>query len=126
MSASLDLVRSIYAAWERGDWSAAQWAHPDIEFVIANGPDPGGWKGLAAMAAAMREHLRAWEGYRSEAEEFRELGGDRVMVLYQRHARGKRSGLKIHAKRGDCLRDTRRQGDEDHGLLESRARIRRP
>jgi ketosteroid isomerase-like protein len=94
-SPNLDLVRSIYAAWERGDFSSAEWAHPEIEWVVVGGPEPGTWTGLAAMAESWRGWLRAWEEYRTEAEEYRELDGERVLVLVRFIGRGKRSGLEF-------------------------------
>ena len=33
-SANMDLVRSIYLAWERGDYSSTDLQHPEIEFVV--------------------------------------------------------------------------------------------
>ena len=95
MSENLDLVRSIYAEWERGDFSAAGWADANIELVSADGPDPGNWRGLGGLAEGARHLFRAWEGIRSETEEYRELDGERVLVLDRRVGRGKTSGLEL-------------------------------
>jgi hypothetical protein len=46
-SANVELARPIFAAFERGDFSSAEWAHPEIDYVVADGPLPGSWKGLA-------------------------------------------------------------------------------
>ena len=92
---NVDLVRSIYTPWERGDFSSAEWAHPEIEFVIADGPTAGSWTGLAGMAQGYRDFLSAWEEFRVEAEEFRELGGERVLVLSHFGGRGKTSGVEL-------------------------------
>ncbi len=96
---NVDFVRSIYAAWERGDFSSAEWAHPEIEFVIADGPEPASWTGLAGMAEGWRDFLSAWEEYRVEADEYRELDGERVLVLAHFSGRGKTSGLEIEQMR---------------------------
>jgi ketosteroid isomerase-like protein len=95
VSANLDLVRSIYAAWERGDFSSAEWAHPKIEWVVPDGPTPGRWTGVANMARAWRSVLSAWENFRMKADEYRELDDERVLVLHQWSGRGKTSGLEV-------------------------------
>ena len=94
-SANVELVRSIWAAWERGDWSSVEWAHPDIEYVRADGPEPGSWTGLAGMSRGFRVWLSAWEGYRFNADEYRELDDARVLVFGHQGGRGKTSGLEL-------------------------------
>ncbi|MGH2965136.1 MAG: nuclear transport factor 2 family protein [Solirubrobacterales bacterium] len=96
-SANLDLVRSIFTARERGDFSSAEWADQEIEYVFADGPSPGTFTGLAGMAEAMRESLSAWEGFHLHVDEYRELDDERVLVLLHARGRGKRSGLELDA-----------------------------
>lgn len=95
ISANPELVRSIFAAWEKGDFSSAEWAHPEIEFVLADGPSPGSWTGVAGMAKGYGDFLSAWEEIRIEADEFRELDDERVLVLCHYSGRGKTSGLEL-------------------------------
>jgi ketosteroid isomerase-like protein len=95
MSSNLDLLRSIFAAWERGDWSSTAWAHPEIEYVIADGPEPKRWTGVAGMAEGWRSFASAWEGFRVQAVEYQELDRERVLVFSDWIGRGKTSGLEI-------------------------------
>jgi ketosteroid isomerase-like protein len=95
VSANLDLVRSIFNGWGRGDYSSSEWAHPEIEFVSADGPSPGSWRGLAGMRESVRDFQDTWEGFRSEGDEYRELDDERVLVLIRRAGRGKASGLEL-------------------------------
>ena len=94
-SANLDLVRSIYAAHERGDYGSTEWAHPDIEFVIPDGPEPVSLKGVSATMGWARDFLSAWEGFRIKVDEYRELDDERVLVLSHYTGRGKTSGLDL-------------------------------
>ena len=94
-SPNVDLVRSLYAAWGRGDWSATHWAHPDIEFVSADGPDPFRVTGVAAMAKRWREVLGVFTDFRAEGEEYRELDNQRVLVLHNWSGHGKTSALSV-------------------------------
>ncbi|MBA3327247.1 MAG: nuclear transport factor 2 family protein [Solirubrobacterales bacterium] len=94
-SANLEIVRSIYAAWGRGDYSSAEWADPQIEYVFADGPAAGSWTGLAGMAEAWSGFLSPWEGLRVEAEEYRELDGERLLVLNRFSGSGKSSGVEV-------------------------------
>jgi ketosteroid isomerase-like protein len=85
--------------WSRGDWSSVKWAHPEIEFVMADGPAPGRWSGVAAMVEVWQDFLRTWEDYRAAVDEYRELDGERILVLDQRSGRGKTSGLELRQMR---------------------------
>jgi ketosteroid isomerase-like protein len=95
MSANLELLRSIYEASAKGDFRRTDWADPEIEYVIVDGPTPGRWRGPAEMARVWRDFLAAWEDLRIRAEEYRELDEHEVLVLTRSTGRGKTSGLQL-------------------------------
>jgi ketosteroid isomerase-like protein len=94
-SANLELVRSICEARERGDYSSAEWASQEIEYVLADGPEPATWRGKAEMARGIRDFLSAWEGARTEIDGYRQLDAERVLVLLRMSGRGRVSGIDL-------------------------------
>ena len=101
MSGNLDLVRSIYAAWERGEFGSSDWAHPEMLYEYADGPSPGRWVGTEGMAVGFRDFLGAWLDWGVVADDYRELAEERVLVSFRLTGRGKVSGVdiaKLHTK----------------------------
>jgi ketosteroid isomerase-like protein len=94
-------VRSIYADWERGDFSSAEWADPEIEYVYVGGPDAGRSTGVAGMAQGFRDYVRAWEAWRVVAERYVEVDEERVIALFRVSGRGKASGVELGQLRNE-------------------------
>jgi hypothetical protein len=95
MSENLDLVRSICAPWERGDFSTTAWADPRIEWAFPDGFSPESSTGQTGLGERFRGWLAAWDGVRFEATEFRELDHEHVLVLGRYYGRGKTSGFEL-------------------------------
>jgi ketosteroid isomerase-like protein len=95
MSENLELVRSIFAAVARGDYSAADWASPEIEYVVADGPEPARATGPDGLISTMRRAFSVMADWRDVPEDYRELDDRRVLVLGKFTSRGKASGLRV-------------------------------
>jgi len=92
---NVEFVRSIYAAWERGDYRSIDWADPKIEYVIIDGPAPGSWTGHAGLAEGWAGVMTAFEEFSTQADEFRELDHERVLVIGHHSGRGRSSGMDL-------------------------------
>jgi ketosteroid isomerase-like protein len=128
VSENLDLVRSIHAEWERGDYRSAEWADLEIEVVITDGPTPGKWTGRASMARVLRDFLSAWSDAHAEPGTYHALDSERVLVLSSFTGRGKKSKLGLGEVRTQTaavfyVRDRKVTRlivywDRDHGLAD--------
>ncbi|HXW59816.1 MAG TPA: hypothetical protein VEJ23_10110 [Solirubrobacteraceae bacterium] len=102
-SRNLELVRSIAAAWGRGCYSSVEWADPEIEFVVADGPEPSRSTGRTGLAPMLLEFQKAWQEYHSEAIEYRELDDERVLVLTYASGLAKASGVQVGQMRANLF-----------------------
>jgi hypothetical protein len=109
MSENLDLVLSIYADWEHGDFTHEYWAAPDLEYVEAEEP-AGGEANRGGGLAGLRGFLSGWHEYRLKAVESRELDAERVLVLDHGSGRQRVGDLEMgqaptHGARVFTIRD---------------------
>ena len=92
---AVDLVRSCFEAYLRGDAEAALAAFdPQVEFDMTIRPDGRVFHGLAGVAEAMHLWTEVFDELQLEAEGFMEAG-DQVLIIGKQkgHARG--SGLDV-------------------------------
>ncbi len=104
-SANLELVRSIYAQWEQGDFSrTAEWADPQIDWVRFGAPGANAWTGVNAMVEAAGELLGGYEQLRAEADDYRDLGDERVLVLTRWIGRDRAGESEVEQLRANLFR----------------------
>ncbi len=104
-AANVDLVRSIYDSWERGDFSRTrEWAHPEIECAALGGPVTDGYKGPAALGEGLSALLEVIDDARPEAQEYRDLDDERVLVLGCLRGREKSTGMDVEQLRANLFR----------------------
>ncbi len=103
---NVEIVRRLYASWERGDLDTAEFFDVEIEHSRIGSELPGidgDWQGMEAFGAAMAQYVDALADLHIEAERIIDLGGDRILVLARQTARGKTSGLPFEHELGDLL-----------------------
>jgi ketosteroid isomerase-like protein len=98
---NVEIVKGIFEAWSRGDFTSADWAHPAIEFSIP-GPDPYVHHGIESAARAWAEFLEVFEDLSIVGESFH-AAGDKVVVEQTFRGKGKGSGIPIDETPGAAV-----------------------
>jgi ketosteroid isomerase-like protein len=92
-SENADLVRRLYKRFNAGDFAPGDLVADDFELYDPDLPGGGVFRGSDGLAAYLGQYAEAWEDYRIEVEEVREVG-DRVVALLHHVGRGKGSGVQ--------------------------------
>ncbi len=80
-SPNLELARSIYAAWERGEHRQAEWAHSEAEYVVLGTLQPSSMTGMEHAAPVVEDFLTFWDDCCVQAERYCELDDQRVLAV---------------------------------------------
>jgi hypothetical protein len=95
-----DVLRKVYAEWERGNWQP-KFDFYDDEMVWGWSDEFPGLAGVyhdpEERNRRVAEWLGEWDDWRCEAEEFIEAG-DQVVALCNYRGRGKGSGVSVDTR----------------------------
>jgi ketosteroid isomerase-like protein len=98
---NVEIVRSIYEAFNRGDWDAAfRDQRPDVELTTPpRGPNAGTYRGREEIQGFWEDMLTALEAWSAHPEEFFERG-DQIAVVVSGRMRPKGSSAEIENRNG--------------------------
>jgi ketosteroid isomerase-like protein len=99
---NVDLVKSFFKAFADRDLNAAaRVLHPEIEIrpAIVGGVEGVVYRGVDGNRQFWADIDAAWTEFRIEPEEFRDLGGQ-VLVLGRAFAHGRESGIALDEAAG--------------------------
>jgi uncharacterized protein len=107
----VEVVRSAYEAWNRGDLeAAAELLSPDIEWRLpANLPDPETWRGSEEVREGLARFLGSWEDLQVDVQELIDAG-ERVVALVRFRGRAALTGLALEGAAVDAQIWTLRDG----------------
>ena len=101
---NVEIVRSIYEAFNRRDWDAAfRDQHPDVEMTTppgpTSGPAGGTYRGREEIQGFWEEVLTPFEAWTAEPERLFEYG-DQIAVVVRTRTRPKGSSAEIENRTG--------------------------
>jgi ketosteroid isomerase-like protein len=91
---NIEILKPIYAEWDQGIYGRENPYAPDVVLSLSpDFPDIGIEPGYDGLVEAMRYWIRAWERpFIVHADEFIDLGDDKVLVLGWWRGTSKNSG----------------------------------
>ena len=95
----MEIVRRVYAAWERGDVPGpSELLDPGVEYVNPGGAiEPGTRRGLGEFTQALQKVFESYEYWRADMEKAEAIG-DQVVVVVRYRLRGRGSGVEIEGR----------------------------
>jgi ketosteroid isomerase-like protein len=97
---NIDVIRSSYEAWNRGDIDHMfQAFDPDIEWCLPEGGiNAGIYRGHDAVRRLMESYLDAFDYFRMEPERFFQAADGRIVVFIRSPGKGKGSGVEVEVR----------------------------